>query len=257
MIEKIVIKEKTKVPPGIKYINKLPSFRNGKEFAFKPGINIIVRKNGSGKTTLMRIIESYLLVDKEQCSAGAYNNNINRLHAGTASKLLDGIDVYADYQKNTFRLCHAGEKRDDDVMADFNSFGMYFTQLHSSTGEGVTISIQKMLNNIFGGKAKLSFDYAKMGENYPEYAKYIQQHTVTDHNEWTLLMDEPDRNLDIENAKDILRMLSYRKEQTQLIAVVHNPLLICALSKDPGVHFIEMTRGYVNKVKKTVKEFAL
>ncbi len=70
-------------------------------------------------------------------------------------------------------------------------------------------------------------------------------------------MDEPDRNLDIENARDILGMLSYRKEQTQLIAVVHNPLLIFALSKDPGVHFIEMTKGYINKVKKTVKEFAL
>ena len=31
-------------------------------------------------------------------------------------------------------------------------------------------------------------------------------------------------------------------------------LLICALSKNPEVNFIEMTRGYVNKVKRLVNE---
>ena len=36
--------------------------------------------------------------------------------------------------------------------------------------------------------------------------------------------------------------------------VVHNPLLICALSKNPEADFIEMTRGYVKNIRKMVKK---
>ena len=49
-------------------------------------------------------------------------------------------------------------------------------------------------------------------------------------------------------------MLDFHKPHTQIIAVVHNPLLICALSKNPEVNFIEMTRGYVKNIRKMVKE---
>jgi ABC-type cobalamin/Fe3+-siderophores transport system ATPase subunit len=65
-------------------------------------------------------------------------------------------------------------------------------------------------------------------------------------------MDEPDRNLDIENIDEIKGVLSFHKEQTQVIAVVHNPLLIYNLSNNPEVNLIEMTKGYVEKVKKTI-----
>ena len=68
------------------------------------------------------------------------------------------------------------------------------------------------------------------------------------------LMDEPDRNLDIENIWHIKSVLDFHKPHTQIIAVVHNPLLICALSKNPEVNFIEMTRGYVKNIRKMVKE---
>lgn len=53
---------------------------------------------------------------------------------------------------------------------------------------------------------------------------------------------------------DIKEILSYHKPHTQIIAVVHNPLLICALSKNKEVNLIEMTKGYVGKVKRMVKE---
>ena len=72
--------------------------------------------------------------------------------------------------------------------------------------------------------------------------------------EWTILMDEPDRNLSIDNIKEIQGILSYRKPQTQLIAIVHNPLIIYTLSKKKGINIIEMSEGYVDKVVKTVKD---
>lgn len=65
--------------------------------------------------------------------------------------------------------------------------------------------------------------------------------------EYTVLMDEPDRNLDIDNIMQIYNVLSFHKPQTQIIAIVHNPALIYKLSKLDCVNFIEMTEGYLNK----------
>jgi hypothetical protein len=65
--------------------------------------------------------------------------------------------------------------------------------------------------------------------------------------EYTVLMDEPDRNLDIDNIMQIHNVLSFHKPQTQIIAIIHNPALIYKLSKLDCVNFIEMTEGYLNK----------
>lgn len=253
MIRKVVITDNENTP--IHYLSELPAFKNGTVYEFKEGVNIIVGTNGCGKTTLMKLIEAYALVDKEECSTGMYNGNINRLFKRLVEneELLDGASVYADYAKNIFRLCHKGEKGDDDVMNSFDHFGEFYMQVHSSTGEGIVIALNAMFKRMFSADAKLTFDYDRVGAERPAYGKYIEAHKV-DGDEWTILMDEPDRNLDIENVGQIKGVLSFHKPQTQVIAVVHNPLLICALSKNPEINIIEMTEGYVEKVRGIVAE---
>jgi len=59
---------------------------------------------------------------------------------------------------------------------------------------------------------------------------------------------------DLENFQHIKGMLSYEHPQVQLIAVIHNPLLIYSLSNMEYVHIIEMTNGYVGKVKTIINE---
>ena len=236
MVTKVVINNNEDTP--IEYLSGLRAFKNGKTYEFKPGVNIIVGKNGCGKTTLMNLIKKYLLVDYSECSAGEWNCNINDICFGLGENkhMYGGADVYADYQRNTFRFCHAGERKEnDEIFADMHSTNEFFGQKWASTGQGVLQSLMQL------------------GDNYPQYMKYIHDHII-DGDEWTILMDEPDRNLDIENIGQIRGILNVHKPHTQIIAVVHNPLLICALSKNPEVNFIEMTRGYVNKVKKLVKE---
>ena len=253
MIERVAIKDNKRSP--LHYLPEIEAFKNGAKYLFKPGVNVIVGENGCGKTTLMKLIECYLLVDKEECSLGIYNSVINRL-TGLKESVPVGIDVYADYRKNTFRLCHAGQKGNDDVMESFSAFGTHFTQLHSSTGEGVTIALNAMFKRMFGADANLVFDYDAIGKKRPDYGKYVNKHRVEEHDEYTILMDEPDRNLDIEHIGEIEKILSFHKDRTQIVAVVHNPLLICALSKNPEVNIIEMTPGYVNRIKKLVKKYA-
>lgn len=48
MITSIRIDDNKKTP--FKYIQKIKAFKNGSEFIFKPGVNVIVGKNGSGKS---------------------------------------------------------------------------------------------------------------------------------------------------------------------------------------------------------------
>lgn len=80
--------------------------------------------------------------------------------------------------------------------------------------------------------------------------KYYKRNRITlteSSFEYTVLMDEPDRNLDIDNIMQIYNVLSFHKPQTQIIAIIHNPALIYKLSKLDCVNFIEMTEGYLNK----------
>ena len=252
MVEKVVIRDNKKTP--LEYISKLRAFKNGKEYVFKPGVNIIVGENGCGKTTLLKLIRNYLLVDSRECDAGEFNCNTLALHDNFVDKnLLDGVEVYADYYRNTFRLLHKDEKTKDDICSSSADFYEHFEQLHSSTGEGVTIALDNLFHHMFDKNAHLTFDYLQFKDVFPEYLKYIAEHII-EGNEWTILMDEPDRNLSINKIKQLKGILDFHKPQTQLICVIHNPLLIMALKNNPDVNIIEMTRGYVNRVTKIVNE---
>ena len=254
MVTKVVISDNKDSPIG--YLSELKAFKNGKEYVFKPGVNIIVGENGCGKTTLMELIRKYLLVDLSECSAGLYNSNINEVCFGIGDDkhMYAGVGVYADYQRNTFRMCHAGERNyNEAIFENDHSISEFFGQKQASTGEGVLVSLKALFGRMFSKDANLKFDYLQFKDNYMPYMKYIADHIVGG-DEWTVLMDEPDRNLDIENICQIRNILNVHKEHCQMIAVIHNPLLICALSKNPDINFIEMTKGYVNKIKKLVNE---
>ena len=251
MITKVVVRNRKNTP--VSYLPDVKAFKNGKTFEFKPGVNVIVGENGCGKTTLMKLIQAYMLVGQQQCE----EKNITKLWSFRLDEgMLDGVDVYADYKTNVFRLAHPDEYKGENGIGlqSFENFGSMGMMLNSSTGQGVTIALDSLFRLMFSKGAELGFpqisDWRK--ENYGDYLKYVEEHRVECENEFTILMDEPDRNLDINNIEQIKSILSFHKPNTQLIAVVHNPLLILTLSKNPEVNIIEMTKGYVKRVEDEV-----
>ena len=257
MIQKVVIRDNKKTP--VRYLNELKAFKNGGEYVFTPGVNVIVGENGCGKTTLMKLIQAYMLVGQQQCDESKVSDLFDSFRLKCNEEMLDGVEVFADYETNVFRLAHPDEYKGErgiglQSFANFGAMGMMY---QSSTGERVTVALNNLWKLMFSEDAVLTFPQLNGWrlEKYGAYLDYVKKHKVEqEEREWTILMDEPDNNLDIENIKQIRSILSFHKPQTQVIAVVHNPLLIVSLSRNPEVNMIEMTRGYVKKVESLVTE---
>ena len=177
-------------------------------------------------------------------------------------KVFDGIDILSDYAGKVFRLLSSTEMNKDSVLKNISNLDLYVNNIRRSYGEKVVLSLESLFNLIFGQK-----DYTFPIQDLIEYKKksnafwikridnllkYYKRNRITltkDDFEYTILMDEPDRNLDIDNIIQIYNVLSFHKPQTQIIAIVHNPVLIYKLSKLDCVNFIEMTEGYLNKIR--------
>ena len=57
-----------------------------------------------------------------------------------------------------------------------------------------------------------------------------------------------------EYIEDLYNTLAHKKEHTQIIAVIHNPILIYKLSKIKDINIIQMKRGYLNKIKELIEK---
>ena len=260
MITSVKIKDNTKTP--FEYVSDIEAFENGREFIFKPGVNVIIGENGSGKSTLLNIISMYALCEKSMCSEMPIEVLVFPPIFDDDDKVFDGIDISSDYAGKVFRLLSSTEMNKDGILKNINNFDLYADSIKKSYGEKVVLSLESLFNLIFGQK-----DYAFPIQDLVEYKKksnafwikridsllkYYKRNRITlteSSFEYTVLMDEPDRNLDIDNIMQIYNVLSFHKPQTQIIAIVHNPVLIYKLSKLDCVNFIEMTEGYLNKIR--------
>ncbi len=259
MITTITISNNKRTP--FRYAPEIKAFKNGTEFVFKPGVNIIIGKNGSGKSTLMSMIAKYMLCENKMCSymprealdfPDVFDDN---------EDVLDGVCIKADYAGKVFNLSQQNEMKDNDVFDNAYNFSLFMDGMSSSCGEKGLRSMSALFSFMFSQKdyafpilgladlkKKSNELWAKKIDNLLRYYKSNRTTLTKDTFEYTVLMDEPDRNLDIDNIMQVYEVLSFHKPQTQIIAVIHNQALIYKLSELDHVNFIEMTEGYLNKV---------
>lgn len=256
----------------INYLSSVDYFNKCGSIHFKSGVNIIVGNNGSGKTTLLKLLRYYCLCDDSIMSGSASNKlfDMYKIKDNRGILLHDGINVISDYNGVVFNLLDSsilhGNK--SNVLSSDINFGLFYNILNESSGEGLMTSIGTLFNIMFNDK-NVNLDFpinweADDSENSDSnttkrllidyYRKNsFKYNGISAEKEYTVLMDEPDKNLDIHNLESIYNILRERKDGVQLIVVINNPLLIYRLSKCSDINFIEMTDNYVNEVKKFVE----
>lgn len=257
MIQKIKITDNTDTPMG-HYVAKLPSFANGTEYTFTNRVNVIVGENGCGKTTLLKTLRAYLAVYQDECGRGEYNCVLHKVYDWVNDKMRDGADVYADYRLNTFST-FAAEDRDPNVaLESFRRFGEHYELNTMSKGQKTAYALLTLFEHMYSKNTKTTFNYKTVFGDCEPYMDYIDKHRVLENeNTWTILMDEPDNSVDMERIMELYGILSEPKDDTQIIAVLHNPFLIAKLSTVKSVNMIEMSDGYIDKIRKFVNEFSL
>ena len=265
MIKRIDFTDINNTP--ISYLGDIDFFNKNKSVSFKSGVNIIVGLNGCGKTTLLNLIRRYTLCLNSitsTCPSGNLEFESLLTKRFNSDDICDGIKIISDYQGVVFNMLdNSVLSQRDNALSSHNNFQSYFNMLHCSTGEGVVEALTNLFKTMFDSKTILEFPinelrYISDSDILPhqnkakQLLKYYKENSFTYDDpkdfEFTVLMDEPDRNVDINRLKEIYGVLNRRKEQTQIIAVIHNPILIYKLSKLEDINFIEMTDGYVQDV---------
>ena len=268
MIQSITINDNTKLP-GAFYASRLEAFQNGKTYNFNPGINIIVGNNGCGKSTLLNVMACYTLCHRSVITqlpeVALEFPPLFDVGKGEDS-LCDGAALACDYAGVVYRYMTTSEIDKSQKLCNHNVFDLYCNNRLSSTGEQMLNSLDTLFQISFKNQ-KVNFPILELREKAKEvndlWSKrinllldYYRANAIRISEEdfqFTYLIDEPDRNLDLENIETLYGILSYQKELTQIIAVVHNPILIYKLSKLPYINFIEMTDGHLDKVKRVLE----
>lgn len=260
MIKKIEITDNKFTSVG--YISKIPAFENGSVFEFKPGVNVIVGPNGSGKSTLLRLIQDYTLCNENHYTrlpdALGFPDLFNK-----EGEVKDGIKIYHDYLGIVFRLRQADELKENEAwLEDISSFALFLNGKNSSTGEKLLLSIHQLFNSFTALKkdeykfplkkleeAKVNKLWTERFHNLVDYYRSCQFfYENIEEFQYTVLMDEPDRNLDIENLEQVYGVVSSKRPNTQLITVLHNQALLYRLSKLEYINFVEFEKGYLERV---------
>lgn len=174
-----------------------------------------------------------------------------------------GIDIKSDYLSVAYNYFVAKEMDYDSILGSIHSVSAYMDGTSSSTGESMTSMLYRLFDYAFNNE-DVKFPIKQIKEeiekandywanNMRQLLAYYERNRINIDKKdfaYTFLLDEPDRNLDVSRIDELYNVLSYQKEYTQLICVIHNPILIYKLSKLDYINFIEMSPNYLNEVKK-------
>lgn len=227
---------------------------NDNTINFKKGVNIVVGDNGSGKSTLIKALR-YATFCIDSKVSRLPNNVFCNSRLDEILSLGRQIAVKADYRYNTYNVCGFDELSYGETCqpTSVESCMKLYNKRSMSSGQDRYKNLEDTIFAMFGDADRsVKFDTSDQeigrfdGDNITQLKLLLcRNQQDCDPMMVTMLMDEPDRGLDLNNLQMLYDILSSPRDDVQIIAAVHNVALLYRLSKLPNINFIELTKEYM------------
>lgn len=250
MIYKIAIKDPTQTP--VEWLQQVDAFKNPREVAFKPGLNILWGRNGSGKTSLTKVLARLF-----HCAQGGqpYITRESMIelfgHRSANIDLQKGLEVTHDGQGvryfdpgNTPGLMCNGTVFD----WDFSAEGMRNVLFKGSAGQTTMFRFEQLLAEILAEKVpKVTWKIPRANLNSSQDQRVKLAAFFLEGNSGkgqpTILLDEPERSYDLNAQVGVWRFLRAYADRAQFIVASHSLFAL----KIPGAYYIELSPRYLSE----------
>lgn len=252
MIDGLVINDPNDTP--IKWWGKNEALKNLASAKFSPGLNILWGKNGAGKSSLLTLMARLFHAEQSRFSV-VTTSSISELYSATG-KRPKGIEVIHDGQgiayfdpQHKVGLVGGMAGFDDD----FFSEGVAAMFNRGSSGQTVSSGLGEIFAKL-KDKATLNPEFRiKKGSVNSLWAKRAEAiesffSPSMEKGKITILLDEPDRSLDIPTQKLIWRGLRNLSQKYQLIVASHSTFAVDV--KD--AIYIELSSGYLAECREAI-----
>lgn len=231
-----------------------------KTFKFEPGLNVLFGKNGTGKSTLLLLIARTF-----HCAQGGYSK-ITQTSVWDMQVNTDNKDLPSGY-----RIQHDGNMvffldPDKDVGIMGDSFDNDFMEEAVkgvglkclSQGERAVFKLITMFENVAIRDRVGGMDKNCLNDHWKEMMikaeKGMKRNTrVFKTDRCTILIDEPERSLDLENEVRFWRFMKKAVKNVQVIVATHSPFVLFI----DDANFVETTPGYVKKSMELVNDIVV
>jgi ABC-type cobalamin/Fe3+-siderophores transport system ATPase subunit len=251
MIEKLIIKNpKDMIVP---WWHEVPQLKQFKEIEFKKGLNILFGPNGSGKSTIIRSLAIHFM---------CYTSGRPIINENSINEFFGGI--FNENSKSGYEIIHDGQivhyfspilklGFDSYGQTDFKQIGEAIETMESqkySSGNKALHTMNRILTSLTNTDYIEDKLNGKVNDVWQKKIDIIHRLLKGSgkQKQRTLLLDEPDKNLDIPKQITFWNYIQEWAKQFQVIIASHN---IFALKVK--ANFIELQQGYIEKCKNGLK----
>ena len=270
---RVTAEKHTRDTSVIPWWSDVPRLKSRKVFRFKPGMNVLWGPNGVGKSTLIRALSLSLCCEQSGFMAVTRATGMLwfRFFSGLSQGQKRSAMTPAEKTQATFRDCFR-VKHDGRVMSftgapiglmaggaafddDFFAEGLVTAAFRGSAGQTTMHRLGGVLKALSEGRIPLARDMIgdKVNDIWRARRDLLmaRRRPTIPEGPPTILMDEPDKSLDIPTQIQLWRYLLRAHEAgIQIIVATHSPFLLKLAPAD--VNWIELEPGYLDKCREAL-----